>query len=160
MRDEPTDADRLRTACMPRWLRRRRSLRLALPPHYKTSCLILHRTDPKAKKTCGQDGRAPHHNNSCMVTPTGRLGEGPNIFQLGHIWSSVRGMSLSNVLGTHGLMHPHFYRKGIEAQRKVGRAVHCAPVWVVLTGLLGLEFCRPRPYGRGYAHLQCCSGGL
>gem|GEM_PF-6902508 len=38
--------------------------------------------------------------------------------------------------------------KGVES--KVVRAVHCAPVWVMLTQVLGPESCRPRPYGRGY----------
>ena len=37
-------------------------------------------------------------------------------------------------------------------RESVGRAVHCAPVWVVQTQPPGLESCRPRPYGRGYVY--------
>ena len=48
---------------------------------------------------------------------------------------------------------PILHTRGVES--KVGRAVHCAPVWVVQNQLLGLESCRPRPYECGYELLVC-----
>jgi len=43
---------------------------------------------------------------------------------------------------------PILHSRSVES--KVGRAVHCAPVWVVLTRLPGLNLF-PRPYERGYS---------
>ena len=48
--------------------------------------------------------------------------------------------------------------KGVES--KVGRAVHCARRAGHPDQASKFESCFPRPYGRGYAHLQCCSSGL
>jgi len=41
------------------------------------------------------------------------------------------------LVGTRSFMRPHFQRKDAKTQSKVGRAVHCAPAWVVQTRLLG-----------------------
>ena len=55
---------------------------------------------------------------------------------------------------------PILHSRGLES--KAGRVPHVrdAPVWLVQTPAFRFESGFPRPHGRGYANLQCCSGGL
>jgi len=96
---------------------------------------------------CGQDGRATGHNNRCTRPHR------PDA-------SAMRPYPKNFVLlvETHGRRLPIFTAKTRRRRVEVGRAVRCAPEFVMQTRLLELNLVFPRSYERGYERLKRPAG--
>jgi len=81
--------------------------------------------------------------------------------QLVHLADAENRISPEEYVAMHvGFRLAELHRSDTETQR-VGRARSPLHAGVGRAGpAFGFESGFPRPYGRGYAHLQCCSGGL
>jgi len=86
----------------------------------------------------------------------------PTNSQLRAYWSSVHGMCLPAGYGRNAWPHASasLTQRSRVAELGKARSPLRAGVGHANPTLSRPKPCRPRPHGRGYAHLQCCSGGL